>query len=134
MFSEEELTRSRHSTREVTQLARHWEEDYRSLSREYEEALKARSQFEDRVRLEEAELAHHKEIYEQLVRKYDHFEGMYKELEIQVRHLESQKMGFSHYDKESADLVTIENSTLKQEILQLNYQITELSRHQSAEP
>ena len=62
----------------MTDLARRWEQDYRQLSEDYEQALKARSQFESRVRIEQDELARHKAIYEQVVRKADHFEEMYR--------------------------------------------------------
>ena len=39
------------------------------------------------MRAEQSELARHKKIYEELVKKYDQFEAMYKELELQVHQL-----------------------------------------------
>ena len=53
-IAEEEVSRTRVSSREVTDLARKWEEDYRQLSKDYEEALRSRGSFEEKVRIEQA--------------------------------------------------------------------------------
>ena len=47
--------------------------------------------------MEQNELARHKEIYEQLVKRYDNVEKLYKELEAQVRFLECHKGNSNQY-------------------------------------
>ena len=49
---------------------------------------------------------------------------MYKELENQVNKLELHKGESTTYRTESSDLIRLENSTLRQEISELNHRIS----------
>jgi hypothetical protein len=71
-------------------------------------------------------LQRHKAIYEQVVARCNATTADFREIEKKLMALEGErtaKANHTHYDKENAQLVQLENSSLRQEIAALKEQL-----------